>query len=84
MIASISAVYVTFGGQTSVIMTDLFQGFMLLLSGLLLLLLGIHSLGGFDAFWSHLPRGHRHAFNNFSSNPSFPSVGIFWQDAMAN
>ena len=35
-VAAISAVYVTFGGQTSVIMTDLFQGFMLLATGLVL------------------------------------------------
>ncbi len=32
LVAGVSAVYVTFGGQTSVIMTDLFQGVMLLLT----------------------------------------------------
>ena len=84
LIASVSAVYVTFGGQTSVIMTDLFQGLMLLLAGVLLLALGIHHLGGFANFWEHLPRGHRLAFNNFNSDAAFPSVGIFWQDAVAN
>ncbi len=84
VVASISAVYVTFGGQTSVIMTDLFQGVMLLAAGLLILVLGIHYLGGFDQFWEHLPRTHRLAFNNFNTNTSFPSVGIFWQDAVAN
>ncbi|MFH0946332.1 MAG: hypothetical protein V2A76_14120, partial [Planctomycetota bacterium] len=35
IIASVSAIYVTFGGQTSVIMTDLMQGCMLLLAGIL-------------------------------------------------
>ena len=84
LVASISAIYVTFGGQTSVIMTDLFQGVMLLLTGIVLLVLGIHYLGGLDEFLGHLPRGHRLAFNNFNENPTFPSVGIFWQDAMAN
>lgn len=84
LIASLSAVYVTLGGQTSVIMTDLFQGVMLLFTGLLLLFLGIHYLGGAEQFLEHLPRGHRLAFNNFNENPAFPSVGIFWQDAMAN
>ena len=84
VVASISAVYVTFGGQTSVIMTDLFQGVMLLAAGLLILVLGIHYLGGFGQFWEHLPRTHRLAFNNFNTNTSFPSVGIFWQDAVAN
>lgn len=55
--AAISAAYVTAGGQTSVIMTDLFQGLMLLVTGLLLLWLGIEHLGGPGQFWAHLPRG---------------------------
>ena len=84
LVASVSAVYVTFGGQTSVIMTDLFQGAMLLATGLVLLILGIDHLGGFDQFWQHLPRGHRLAFPVYNEDPSFPAVGVFWQDAMAN
>ena len=84
VVASISAVYVTAGGQTSVIMTDLFQGAMLLGAGIVLLGLGIHHVGGFESFWEHLPRTHRRAFDNFNDNPAFPSVGIFWQDGMAN
>ena len=84
IVASISAIYVTLGGQTSVIMTDLFQGVILLGVGLLLLVLGIDYLGGFDLFWQHLPRGHRMAFPDFNANPSFSAVGIFWQDAIAN
>jgi solute:Na+ symporter, SSS family len=83
-VAGISAVYVTFGGQTSVIMTDLFQGAMLLATGLILLWLGIDYLGGPEPFWEHLPRSHRRAFTNFNTDPSYHSVGIFWQDAMAN
>ena len=83
-VAAVSAVYVTFGGQTSVIMTDLFQGAMLLATGLVLLGLGIDHLGGFDVFWEHLPRDHRRAFTNFNEDPSYHSVGIFWQDGMAN
>ena len=84
LVATISAIYVTAGGQTSVIMTDLFQGLMLLATGLLLLFVGAAYLGGFEAFWHHLPRGHRLAFPNFNQDPSFPSVGIFWQDGIAN
>ena len=83
-VAAISAVYVTFGGQTSVIMTDLFQGAMLLATGLILLWLGMQYLGGPGEFWNHLPRGHRRAFVNFNEDPSYHSVGIFWQDGMAN
>ncbi|MCP4251024.1 MAG: sodium/solute symporter [bacterium] len=83
-VACVSAVYVTFGGQTSVIMTDLFQGVMLLVAGLLVLLLGIGYLGGLESFWHHLPRSHRLAFPNFNTDPAFSGVGIFWQDAMTN
>jgi len=84
LVACVSAAYVTFGGQTSVIMTDLFQGVMLLGTGLLLLLLGANELGGFVELWEHLPRTHRTAFPSFASDPAYPGVGIFWQDAMAN
>ena len=65
-------------------MTDLFQGVMLLFTGALILYLGIDYLGGFGAFWENLPRGHRTAFPNFNEDPGFPSVGIFWQDGIAN
>ncbi len=84
LVAAISTTYVAFGGQTSVIMTDLFQGVMLLITGLLLLVFGIEYLGGFDMFWTSLPRSHRLAFPDFNADASYPAVGIFWQDAMAN
>ncbi|MEE2903382.1 MAG: sodium:solute symporter family protein [Myxococcota bacterium] len=84
VVATISAVYVTFGGQTSVIMTDLFQGVMLLATGALIFWLGFSELGGVEAFWEHLPRSHRRAFANFNEDPAFPSVGIYWQDGFAN
>ncbi|MEE2830614.1 MAG: sodium:solute symporter family protein, partial [Myxococcota bacterium] len=92
-VATVSAAYVTFGGQTSVIMTDLFQGVMLLATGLVLLWLGMDYLGGAGAFWESLPRSHRTAFVGFNEggaiygkagDASYHSVGIFWQDAMAN
>ena len=84
VVATISAIYVTAGGQTSVIMTDLFQGLMLLATGVMILFLGIHYLGGLDSFWQNLPRPHKLAFPNFNEDPAFPSVGIFWQDGIAN
>lgn len=83
-VAAVSAVYVTAGGQTSVIMTDLFQGVMLLATGLLILVLASAELGGLSSLWEHLPRDHRRAFSAFGADPGFPAGGIFWQDAMAN
>ena len=84
LVAVISCTYVTAGGQTSVIMTDLLQGIMLLLTGALILFLAADHLGGFTDFWRHLPRSHRLAYPNFNESASFPAVGIFWQDAIAN
>lgn len=84
IVAVISATYVTSGGQTSVIMTDLLQGVMLLAAGLLVIASGIAHIGGVELFWENLPRSHRLAFPNFAEDARFPTVGIFWQDAIAN
>ena len=84
LVAVVSVSYVSRGGQTSVIMTDLFQSIMLLITGFLILGLGIGYLGGFDVFWDHLPGDDRKVFHNFNDDPGFPSVGIFWQDGLAN
>lgn len=82
--AAISAVYVTAGGQTSVIMTDLFQGVMLLATGLVILIVGGLHVGGIINLWELLPSAQRTAFSDFNADPKFPAVGITWQDGMAN
>jgi len=87
IIAVIAAFYVTFGGQTAVIMTDLLQGFLLLAAGMLLFVLGIWYLGenngqglsGLSAFWEGLPKEHRMPFSGYA-DPEFPMTGIMWQD----
>jgi len=84
LVAVVSATYVTAGGQTSVIMTDLFQGVILLVIGALIVCLGAAYLGGFDLLWTNLPREARLAFPNYNEAADFPAIGIFWQDAFAN
>lgn len=84
VVAVVSAIYVTAGGQTSVIMTDLFQGMMLLLAGVLILVLGMQHMGGAAEMWANLPREHRAAFPGFNDSGKFSTVGIFWQDGLAN
>lgn len=74
--------YVTFGGQTAVIFTDLFQGMMLYLAGFLVAGFGIYALGGLDEFWSYLPASHRLPFTSLNSDPYFNSIGVFWGDAL--
>ena len=82
-IAIITGIYITFGGQTAVIFTDLLQGFILLFAGLFLFTLGLIYLGGFDTFWNLLPTSWKMPLAKFNSPPDFNFVGIFWQDAVA-
>lgn len=84
IVAVICAVYVTVGGQTSVIMTDLAQGVLLLIAGFVLFVLGLKVLGGWDRFWEGLPLLHRLPFAQFNRPHEFHFVGIFWQDGIAN
>lgn len=82
LVAALCMVYEAAGGQTSVIMTDLLQGCLLLVAGLTLFILGVTHLGGLDGFWSALPAGHRSALPGFNTPDKFNFVGIFWQDGM--
>ena len=83
VIAVITGIYITFGGQTAVIFTDLLQGFILLFAGFLLFFLGIAYLGGFDVFWDLLPTTWKLPLADFNKPPDFNFVGIFWQDGVA-
>ncbi len=82
-IAVITGIYITFGGQTAVIFTDLLQGFVLLFAGLLLFFLGVDYVGGFGVFWDLLPTEWKMPLAKFNEPSSFNFVGIFWQDGIA-
>ena len=83
VIAVITGIYITFGGQTAVIFTDLLQGFILLFAGFLLFFLGISYVGGIDVFWNLLPTEFQMPLAKFNEPSSFNFVGIFWQDGVA-
>ena len=83
VIAIITGIYITFGGQTAVIFTDLLQGGILIFAGLFLFVLGMNYLGGFDVFWNLLPTEWKMPLAKFNSPPDFNFVGIFWQDGVA-
>ncbi len=83
VIAIITGIYITFGGQTAVIFTDLLQGFILLFAGFMLFAIGISYLGGFTVFWDLLPTTWKLPLADFNQPSSFNFVGIFWQDAVA-
>ncbi len=83
VIAIITGIYITFGGQTAVIFTDLLQGFILLFAGFFLFFLGVSYVGGFDVFWDLLPTEWKLPLARFNNPPDFNFVGIFWQDGVA-
>ncbi|MCH2111928.1 MAG: sodium:solute symporter family protein, partial [Planctomycetes bacterium] len=82
-VAIVSGVYITFGGQTAVIFTDLLQGFILLFAGFLLLALGLNWLGGFDVFWNALSPQAKLPLGGLNHPQDYHTVGIFWQDGVA-
>ncbi len=82
-ISIVTGIYITFGGQTAVIFTDLAQGFILLFAGLLLFVLGLSYIGGFNTFWNLLPVEWKMPLAKFNEPSSFNFVGIFWEDGIA-
>ena len=84
VISIICAIYMHAGGQTSVIMTDLAQSVVLLITGVVIFVLGISYIGGLDTFWSSLSPSFKLPFSGFRTPPEFNSVGIFWQDAFGS
>ena len=83
VVAMFLGAYVTFGGQTAVIFTDLFQGIMLYVAGGIAILAGIYALGGFAEWWSFLPESHRLPFVHLTENEKFNTSGLFWGEALA-
>lgn len=75
--------YVTFGGQTAVIFTDLIQGIMLYLAGAVVLVGGMIWLGGADAFWGWLPPEFRSPLTPVNANPSLGTANTFWGEGIA-
>lgn len=83
VIGFIVGVYITYGGQTAVIFTDLAQGLILIFAGLLVFFLGVDYIGGFGLFWQLLPVSWKLPLAHFNNPPGFNFVGIFWQDGVA-
>lgn len=81
IVAVLSAAYLHSGGQTSVIMTDVIQGFLLLFVGLGVVGIGIYQVGGFQALFDGMPDGNLFPFADFNRPAGFHFVGDFWNDA---
>ena len=83
IVAIISGVYITFGGQTAVIFTDLAQGFILIFAGIMVFIMGSNYVGGFSVFWNALSPEFKLPLAHFNHPANFNFVGIFWQDGIA-
>jgi solute:Na+ symporter, SSS family len=75
--------YVTFGGQTAVIFTDLVQGVMLYLAGAVVLVGGLIWLGGPGEFWGWLPVEFRQPFTPINADPKLGTANTFWGEGIA-
>jgi SSS family solute:Na+ symporter len=82
VVAAISAIYLTAGGQTAVIFTDLVQGAFLYLAGGILLFLGLKYVGGLAGWWEGMDLAHRLPFPGFTKPSTFNFVGIFWSEGI--
>lgn len=83
VVTLILGAYVTAGGQTAVIMTDLVQGVILYIVGFVCLGAGVYYVGGLYEWWYWLPESHRLPFVHMTENPSYNTVGLFWGEAVA-
>lgn len=82
IVAVVSAFYLTAGGQTAVIFTDLIQGLFLYIAGGILLVLGLNYLGGLAGWWDGMDLAHRLPFPDFNKPADFNFVGIFWSEGI--
>jgi SSS family solute:Na+ symporter len=83
IIAVLSLLYMHHGGQMSVLATDLFQGFLLLATGLGVLLFGVWALGGWEPLWAGLAGKYQAPFPAFNEPTSYHFAGTFWGDAFS-
>lgn len=84
IVAVLCALYVTSGGQVSVITTDLVQGVLLLGAGFAVIWLGVDALSEYGGFWANFPKEHWSAFTPATKPPNAAAIGFFWQDGVAN
>lgn len=75
--------YVTSGGQTAVIFTDLVQGFLLYLAGAVIFVAGLIWLGGLGEFWGWLPVELRSPFAPVNATPKLGTANTFWGEGIA-
>jgi SSS family solute:Na+ symporter len=74
IIGLIGAVYATFGGLKAIAWADLVQGLALLAGGLLVFVLGLNAVGGWEAFTTHNAQKLHMVLP--ADNPDLPWTGV--------
>lgn len=72
-----TGIYTIAGGLAAVIYTDLVQTLILIAGAVILTVLGLHQVGGFDALRAAVPQSYFHMIKPMS-DPDFPWTGIFF------
>ncbi|KAK4876630.1 hypothetical protein RN001_009136 [Aquatica leii] len=74
LIAGITSIicifYTTIGGLKAVVWTDTVQFFIMIVTFIIILCMGIVTIGGFEFMWSKSVEGHRLDITDFSFNPT--------------
>lgn len=74
LLGMIAAIYTTWGGLKAVAWADLFQGVALLVGGIIIFFLGLHAVGGWDAFTT--TNADRMHMILPADNPDLPWTGV--------
>jgi solute:Na+ symporter, SSS family len=72
-----TGIYTVAGGLAAVIYTDMVQTMILIIGAVLLTVIGIHRVGGFEALRAAVPASYFHMIKP-ASDPAFPWTGIFF------
>jgi solute:Na+ symporter, SSS family len=72
-----TGVYTIAGGLAAVIYTDMVQTMILITGAVILTLVGLHRIGGFDALRAAVPASYFHMIKP-TDDPAFPWTGIFF------
>lgn len=75
VIVIVTGIYTVIGGLRAVVYTDMLQAVVLLLGSLVLVLSGIHAVGGWPQLVQQAPEGFFSMWKN-TSHPNFPWTGI--------
>lgn len=72
-----TGIYTIAGGLAAVIYTDMVQTMILIFGAVVLTVIGLHRLGGFEALRAFVPASYFHMIKS-ASDPAFPWTGIFF------